>query len=52
MLKITILVDAPAGKAQGIKEDLAMHVEKYGDTRVVDIEEIIPQQIKLGDVLK
>lgn len=52
MLKITILVDAPTGKAQGIKEDLAMHVEKYGDTKVVSIEEIAPQQTKLGDVLK
>ena len=52
MLKIIITVDATASEAQGIKEDLAMHVEKYGDTRVVSIEEIVPQQTKLYEVFK
>ena len=40
MLIITISVDAPSGKAVGIKEDLAMYAEKFGDTRVLDIKEI------------
>lgn len=40
MLIITIHVDAPAGQAIGIKEHLAMLLESYGDTRVVDIKEV------------
>lgn len=36
---ITIKVDAPLHMAQGIKETLAMYLEKYGDTRVLDIRE-------------
>ena len=47
MLIITITVDAPSGQAQGIKEDLAMYVEKYGDTRVIDIKEVQPEQMKI-----
>lgn len=40
MLIITIHVDAPAGQAIGIKEHLAMLLERYGDTRVVDVKEV------------
>lgn len=40
MLIITISVDAPSGKAIGIKEQIATDLEKYGDTRVLDIKEI------------
>ena len=40
MLIITISVDAPGGKAIGIKEQIATDLEKYGDTRVLDIKEI------------
>ena len=40
MLKITIEVDAPAGQAIGIKEWLAMGLERWGDTHVVSVEEI------------
>lgn len=39
MLVLTIEVDAPAGRAIGIKEHIAMELERYGDTRVVSIEE-------------
>lgn len=39
MLIITTEVDAPAGQAIGIKEDLAMHLERWGDARVVSVEE-------------
>lgn len=38
MLRITIEVKAPAGMALAVKEDLAMMLEKYGDTRVVSVE--------------
>ena len=48
MLKITILVDAPIGQAIGIKEDYAQYLEKFGDTRVLSIDEIIPEQIKFN----
>jgi len=44
MLIITIRVDAPAGMAQGIKESLAMHLEQYGDVKVVEVKEVLPKQ--------
>lgn len=34
---IVIQVDAPLHMAQGIKESLAMQIEKFGDTRVLEI---------------
>lgn len=49
MLRITVDVDAPAGQAIGIKEQIAMDLEKYGDTRVVRVEEIRPQQMEVWD---
>lgn len=39
MLRITLEVDAPADAAQGIKEKIAMDFERYGDVRVVKVEE-------------
>lgn len=48
MLIITIHVDAPAGQAIGIKEQLAMDLERYGDTRVVSVQEVTPEQMRLG----
>ncbi len=48
MLIITLHVDAPSGQAIGIKEDLAMYLEKFGDIRVVNIEEDVPEQTKIG----
>lgn len=47
MLIITIEVDRPSGQAQGIKEDLAMYLERFGDSRVVSIEERLPEQMKM-----
>ena len=52
MLKITIIVDAPAGQAVGIEEDFAMYCERFGDTQVVSIEEIKPEQMKLNPCSK
>lgn len=43
MLTITIKVNAPAGQAIGIKEHLAMVLEKFGDTQVVSIQDDTPQ---------
>ena len=37
MIRIVVEVDAPAGQAIGIKEDLAMYLEQFGDARVVEI---------------
>lgn len=47
MLRITIEVDAPPGQAIGVKEFLAMEAERYGDARVVSVEEVLPEQIKI-----
>lgn len=47
MLIITIQVDAPAGQAIGIKEDLAMYLEQFGDARVVSVTERAPEQLKI-----
>ena len=47
MLIITVHVDAPTGQAIGIKEDLALYLEKFGDTRVVSVEEKGPKQLQM-----
>ena len=47
MLTIRIEVDRPAGQAIGIKEDLAMYLEKFGDARVVEIKEVEPEQLRI-----
>jgi hypothetical protein len=39
MLTITIKVNAPSGQAIGIKEHIAMELERFGDVRVVSIED-------------
>lgn len=49
MLFITIRVDALPGQAIGIKEDLAMYLERFGDAAVVAVEEITPQQLSMMD---
>lgn len=48
MLTITVQVDAPLGQAIGVKEDLAMYLERYGDCRVVSVTETAPVQTKIG----
>ena len=40
MLVITVHVNAPAGQAIGIKEQIAQDLERYGDTRVVSVEAV------------
>lgn len=43
MLRITINVNAPAANAQMIKESLAMFLERWGDSKVVEVKEIHPR---------
>lgn len=49
MLIITIHVNRPAGQAIGIKEDLAMYLEKFGDTKVVSVVEVGEEQMKIRE---
>lgn len=49
MLIITVQVNAPAGQAIGVKEAIAQDLEKYGDVRVVAVEEKGPEQMKLAN---
>lgn len=48
VLKIIVEVNAPVGQAIGIKEQIAQDLERYGDTRVVSVEELTPyRQMKI-----
>ena len=44
MIRVTIDVAAPAGLALAVKEQLAMLLERYGDTRVVSVMPVDPEQ--------
>ena len=51
MLILTFQVNAGAEYIQGIKEALAMLLEKWGDVRLIDIREdqrTAPKQLKIG----
>lgn len=48
MLTITVQVNAPVGQAIGIKEDLAMYLERFGDAQVVSVTEEQPQYRQMG----
>ncbi len=39
MLTITIKVNAPEGQAVGVKEELAMYLERFGDAKVISVTE-------------
>ena len=47
MLTITIKANVPAADAQGIKERLAMDIERYGDVKVVKVESVRGQEEQL-----
>lgn len=51
MLTVIVEVDAPLGQAIGVKEDLAMYLERFGDARVVEVREVTPEQIKIDNNL-
>lgn len=44
MYDIVLRVNAPPGSEQAIKEDLAMYLERYGDVRIISIQNIGPRQ--------
>lgn len=43
-----VFVDAPVGQAIGVKEAIAMELERWGDTRVAEISEVPQQQMQIG----
>ena len=48
-LVLTLAVDhATSGKAIGIKEAIAMDLEKYGDVRVLRVDVREPEQLSMG----
>lgn len=48
-LLVTLAVDhATLGKAIGIKEAIAMDLEKYGDVQVLQVEVREPEQLCMG----
>ena len=49
MLTMGIQVAAPPGQAIGVKEHLAMCLERYGDTRVVEIRGTGVEQMRIGE---
>ena len=48
MIRVIVEVDAPTGQAIGVKEQIAMDLERWGDRVGVSVEEIAPEQMKLG----
>lgn len=40
MLSVVIHVSAPGWMAQGIKEQLAMLLERWGDCQIVEVQEL------------
>lgn len=48
MLIITVEVHAGAIYGEGIKEQIAMDLERFGDVRVTEVREVLPQQLRMG----
>ena len=48
MLRIVIEVTGEAVDPQGVKESLAMELERFGDVRVVSVEQKEAEQIKMN----
>lgn len=47
MLRIVIEVTGETVDPQGVKECLAMELERFGDVRVVEVRHIEPEQIRM-----
>ena len=47
MLTVVVRVNAPPDAAQGVKEALAMWLERYGDARVVSVTGDRPEQMRM-----
>lgn len=52
MLMITIKANVPAAAAQGIRERIAMDLERYGDCKVIKVvsDRRAPEQLKMKGV--
>ena len=48
MIRITIEIRGAVDDAQGIKENLAMDFERYGDVRVIDVQQVGGEQMEIG----
>ena len=46
-MTVVIHVDAPVGQAIGVKEQLAMYLERFGNAKVVLVTEKEPEQLGL-----
>lgn len=47
MITVVIRVDAPVGQAIGVKEQIAMCLERFGDAKVILVTEKEPEQMEL-----
>ncbi len=47
MLKIVLMVDGDTSDPQGLKEAIAMELERYGRVRVVEVKRVEPEQIRM-----
>ena len=47
MLRIVVEINGEVDDAQGVKEKLAMDLERFGDVRVVEVRRIEPEQVRL-----
>ena len=46
-MTVVIHVDAPVGQAIGVKEQLAMYLERFGNAKVFLVTEKEPEQLGL-----
>ena len=49
VLRIVVEITGEVDDAQGVKERLAMDLEKYGDVRVTEVTRIKPKQLTLQE---
>lgn len=49
MLRIVIEVTGEVDDVLGVKEALAMELERFGDVRVVDVRRIKPEQMQIKE---
>ena len=47
MITVVVHVDAPVGQAIGVKEQLAMYLERFAGAKVVLVTEKEPEQLEL-----
>lgn len=47
MLRVVIEVRGDITDAQGVKEQLAMELERFGDVRVVEVQAVGVEQIRM-----